>query len=247
MHCTRPVIIGTSSSSRTGCSARSFSSCSAGIRRHLFEFHNQVFDHAELNARVARKTISIFSNLPDCRPSELIFGKHHGLLGQHRPVAHVDHLVEGLGQEAIERVVPHTRRRQHLERQVSRLDATASGKAQDLRAEPDADDGRALLQALPRNLDFLRPASAGLAIRQRPRARRPAETGRRPASLRAGKLAGRERAEILEANAPAFEMIFYQAKVLACRVLDDGNHVHRVRLVGGKDERVVAAFTIGHG
>jgi len=45
----------------------------------------------------------------------------------------------------------------------------------------------------------------------------------------------------------AFEMVFYQAKVLTCRVLDDGNHVHRVRLVGRKDERVVATFAIGHG
>ena len=62
-----------------------------------------------------------------------------------------------------------------------------------------------------------------------------------------GQTAGGERAEILEADASAFEMIFYQAKVLACRVLDDGNHVHWVRLVGGENKRVVAAFTIGHG
>ena len=42
-------------------------------------------------------------------------------------------------------------------------------------------------------------------------------------------------------------MVFEQTEVLAGRVLDDRNHIHRVRLVGGQNEGVVAALAIRHG
>ena len=59
--------------------------------------------------------------------------QHLGVIGQHGAISHVDHLGEGFGQEAVQRIVADPPDLTRLQHQVGRFGAAAGGDRQDLR------------------------------------------------------------------------------------------------------------------
>ena len=73
-------MIGTRSSSISGLSKTQVFELVSRARRDLFELHNQILDHAELNTGIAQKTIRIVTNPEDRRPPCRVLGEDLGML-----------------------------------------------------------------------------------------------------------------------------------------------------------------------